>query len=205
MQHQATPASLSDKKKEARKVAAVVRQKAHQADLGGAGAALAMLGLDFLNLAPGAVVSGFLPYQSEIDVKPLLARLAAAGFLTALPVVTGRNQPLLFRLWRPGEPTEAGAWNIPVPLDTAATTVPDVLLVPMLAFDSGGYQLGYGGGFYDRTLERLRSERPVIAVGVAYAEQEVHHVPRDAHDQPLDWILTEMGARKVERLEDAAQ
>ena len=205
MQHQATPASLADRKKEARKVAAAVRDKAHRADRGGAGAALAMLGLDFLDLAARAVVSGFLPYQSEIDVKPLLARLAATGLVTALPVVTGRNQPLLFRLWRPGEPTEAGAWNIPVPLETAATVVPDVLLVPMLAFDSGGYRLGYGGGFYDRTLERLRHEKPVVAVGVAYAAQEVHQVPRAAHDQPLDWIFTEMGARKVEHQRDAAQ
>ncbi len=205
MQHQATPVSATEKKKEARKVAAAVRDKAHRADRGGAGAALAMLGLDFLDLAAGAVVSGFLPYQSEIDVKPLLARLSASGLVTALPVVIGRNEPLQFRLWRPGEPTEAGAWNIPVPLVSAPTTVPDVLLVPMLAFDSGGYRLGYGGGFYDRTLERLRGEKPVIAVGVAYAAQEVHHVPRDAHDQPLDWILTEMGARKVDRQRDAAQ
>jgi 5-formyltetrahydrofolate cyclo-ligase len=197
MHDRATAASLTDIKKEARKAAAAVRQMAYQADRGRAGVALAMTGLDFLDLAPGAVVSGFLPFQSEVDVRPLLARLAATGLVTALPVVTGRGKPLTFRAWRPGEPTEAGAWNIPVPLEKAAPVVPDVLLVPMLAFDSGGFRLGYGGGFYDRTLEALRADKRVIAVGVAYAAQEVHHVPRGPHDQPLDWILTDMGARRV--------
>lgn len=199
MHDRAGAASLIEKKKQARKAAASVREKAHRADRGGAGAALAMLGLDFLELEPGRVVSGFLPYQSEIDVRPLMARLAAAGLVTALPVVAGRDRPLIFRVWRPGDPTEPGAWNIPVPLSSAAEVVPDVLLVPMLAFDSGGYRLGYGGGFYDRTLEALRQKAKPVAVGVAYAAQEVHHVPHAAHDQPLDWILTEMGARRVDR------
>ncbi len=198
MHDRAGATSLVDLKKEARKAAASVRDTAHRADRGGAGAALAMLGLDFLDLKPGAVVSGFLPYQSEIDVRPLMARLAAEGMVTALPVVTSRNAPLTFRAWRPGEATEPGAWNIPVPPTSAAEVVPDVLLVPMLAFDSGGYRLGYGGGFYDRTLENLRRHKQPVAVGVAYAAQEVHHVPRAPHDQPLDWILTEMGARRVD-------
>jgi len=199
MHDRAGAASLIEKKKQARKAAAGIREKAHRADRGGAGVALAMLGLDFLDLGPGSVVSGFLPYQSEIDVRPLMARLAEAGMVTALPVVAGRNRPLLFRAWRPGDHTEPGAWNIPVPLASAAEVVPDVLLVPMLAFDSGGYRLGYGGGFYDRTLEALRRTGKPVAVGVAYAAQEVHHVPHAAHDQPLDWILTEMGARRVEQ------
>jgi 5-formyltetrahydrofolate cyclo-ligase len=193
----ASAASRAGIKKEARKAAAAARQKAHQADRGVAGATLAMTGLDFLDLPAGTVVSGFLPYQTEIDVRPLLARLAASGLVTALPVVTGRGEPLIFRAWRPGEPIQPGAWNIPVPRTTAAEVVPDVLLVPMLAFDSGGFRLGYGGGFYDRTLEKLRRDKPVIAVGVAYAGQEVHQVPRGPHDQPLDWILTETGACRV--------
>lgn len=197
MQQPARDADLVDIKKEARKAAQAAREKAHRADRGGAGAALALTGLDFLELAPGAVVSGFLPYQTEIDVKPLMARLAGAGCVTCLPVVTGRGEPLVFRAWRPGEPTEAGVWNIPVPPPSAGEVVPDVLLVPMLAFDSAGYRLGYGGGFYDRTLERLRRTGRVIAVGVAYAGQEVHRVPHGPHDQPLDWILTQMGARRV--------
>jgi len=198
MHDHAGAASLMSKKKEARKAAAGIREQAHRADKGLAGAALAMLGLEFLDLDAGSVVSGFLPYQSEIDVRPLMARLAAAGMVTALPVVAGRDAPLVFRAWRPGDQTEPGAWNIPVPLATVAEVVPDVLLVPMLAFDSGGYRLGYGGGFYDRTLEELRRKGHPVAVGVAYAAQEVHHVPHAAHDQPLDWILTEMGARRVD-------
>jgi len=198
MHDRAGAASLIEKKKQARKAAASVREKAHRADRGGAGAALAMLGLEFLDLKPGSIVSGFLPYQSEIDVRPLMARLAGAGMVTALPVVAGRGRPLIFRAWRPGDQTEPGAWNIPVPLASAVEVMPDVLLVPMLAFDSGGYRLGYGGGFYDRTLEALRQTGKHIAVGVAYAAQEVHHVPHAAHDQPLDWILTEMGARRVD-------
>ena len=201
MHDRADAASLNSKKKQARKAAASVREKAHRADRGVAGAALAMLGLDFLDLKPDSIVSGFLPYQSEIDVRPLMARLAAAGMVTALPVVVERNAPLIFRLWRPGDQTEPGAWNIPVPVAAAAEVVPDVLLVPMLAFDSGGYRLGYGGGFYDRTLDALRRKGQPVAVGVAYAAQEVHHVPHAAHDQPLDWIFTEMGARRVNPME----
>ena len=198
MHDRAGAASLTDKKKQARKAAASVREKAHRADRGVAGAALAMLGLEFLDLKPGSAVSGFLPYKSEIDVRPLMARLAAAGMVTALPVVVERNAPLIFRVWRPGDATEPGTWNIPVPVAAASEVVPDVLLVPMLAFDSGGYRLGYGGGFYDRTLEALRQTGQPVAVGVAYAAQEVHHVPHAVHDQPLDWILTEMGARRVD-------
>lgn len=200
MHDRAGAVSLASEKKLARKAAASVREKAHRADRGAAGAALAMLGLEFLDLEPGSVVSGFLPYQSEIDVRPLMARLSAAGMVTALPVVAERNAPLVFRVWRPGDQTEPGAWNIPVPLAAASEVVPDVLLVPMLAFDLGGYRLGYGGGFYDRTLEHLRQKGHPVAVGVAYAAQEVHHVPHAAHDQPLDWMLTEMGARRVDAI-----
>jgi 5-formyltetrahydrofolate cyclo-ligase len=156
-----------------------------------------MTGLDFLDLPAAAVISGFLPYQTEIDVRPLLARLAASGHVTCLPVVTGRGEPLVFRAWRPGEATEPGVWNIPVPPPGAPEVVPDVLLVPLLAFDSAGFRLGYGGGFYDRTLEALRRQKRVIAVGIAYAGQEMHRVPHGPHDQPLDWILTQMGARRV--------
>lgn len=160
-----------------------------------AGPELAAAGLDFLGLEPRRV-SGFKSFADEIDVMPLLARLAREGWRTALPVVVGRGQPLVFRAWAPGEPTVAGAWSIPVPLATAPELEPDVLLVPMLAFDGAGFRLGYGGGFYDRTLAALRAAKPVIAVGVAYGAQEVAHVPRGRHDEPLDWILTEQGARR---------
>jgi 5-formyltetrahydrofolate cyclo-ligase len=84
-----------------------------------------------------------------------------------------------------------GVWNIPVPPETSPELLPDVLLVPMLAFDRNGYRLGYGGGFYDRTLVKLRAIKPVVAIGVAYSAQEVPEVPRAPFDQPLDWIMTE--------------
>lgn len=156
---------------------------------------MADVGLDFLRLGPGLTVSGFMPFGDEVDVMPLIGRLAQEGWRTAMPVVEGRGLPLVFRTWAPGEPTMPGVWSIPVPLADAAAVEPDVLLVPMLAFDRRGYRLGYGGGFYDRTLARLRAMKPVVAVGVAYAGQEAPELPGADHDQPVDWILTEEGPR----------
>ena len=139
----------------------------------------------------GAVVSGFWPYRTEIDLMPLLKRLHENGLNLCLPVVDEMDQPLLFRSWAPGDPTEPGKWDIPVPADSAEEVTPSILLVPMLAFDRRGYRLGYGGGFYDRTLEKLRAEGEITAVGVAYHGQEVGAVVRGVDDQPLDAILTE--------------
>jgi 5-formyltetrahydrofolate cyclo-ligase len=182
-------------KRRCRAAASEVRVRAHASAGAAAGQALAATGLDFLGREPG-VVSGFMPFADEIDVLPLMARLAREGWRTALPVVVGRGKPLVFRAWAPGEPTIAGAWAIPVPPDSAPEVGPDVLLVPMLAFDGAGFRLGYGGGFYDRTLAALRAVKPVAAVGVGFAGQEVAQVPREAHDEPLDWILTEQGPRR---------
>jgi len=139
----------------------------------------------------GATISGFWPIGGEIDLVPLLRALAARGHEIALPVVAGRGRPLLFRAWRDGDEMSEGPWGIREPLESAPEVAPQVLLVPLLAFDRAGYRLGYGGGFYDRSLEGLRSRGPVTAVGVAWAGQEVPAVPHDAHDQPLDWMLTE--------------
>jgi 5-formyltetrahydrofolate cyclo-ligase len=188
------PEDIAAAKRRCRAAAMEARARAQALAGAAAGRELAAIGLDFLGLAP-AVVSGFTPFGAEIEVVPLMARLAGEGWRTALPVVAGRDLPLVFRAWVPGEPTAAGAWSIPVPLDTAPVVVPDVLLVPMLAFDGQGYRLGYGGGFYDRTLAELRARKPVVAVGVAFSGQEVAHVPREAHDEPLDWILTETGPK----------
>jgi 5-formyltetrahydrofolate cyclo-ligase len=182
-------------KRRCRTAAAEARARAYTAAGAIAGPKLAAIGLEFLGLEP-ATVSGFKPFADEIDVLPLMARLAAEGWRTALPVVAGRNKPLVFRSWAPGDPTVAGAWSIPVPPETAPEAQPDVLLVPMLAFDRAGFRLGYGGGFYDRTLSALRATKPVIAVGVGFAGQEMANVPREAHDEPLDWILTEDGASR---------
>ena len=175
-----------------------VRADVHEMSGKTAGAKLAETGLDFLELAPGAVVSGYYPYRSEIDVMPLMEKLAASGFQLALPVVVENEQPLIFKAWAPGDATQPGQLNIEVPLEDAPELEPDVLLVPLLAFDDRGYRLGYGGGFYDRTLEKLRKSKSVVAVGVAYAGQEVGAVVRGVVDQPVDWILTENGPMRPE-------
>lgn len=154
------------------------------------------MGLDFLELERPGVVSGFHPYGTEIDCTALLHRLAEEGWTTCLPVVTGPAEPLTFRVWTRDEPLESGAWDIPTPQSAAPSVKPDVMLVPLLAFDAQGYRLGYGGGFYDRTTELARGERDIIAIGVAFSGQEVKQVPRGKHDEPLDWMLTEAGARK---------
>ena len=139
----------------------------------------------------GAAVSGFWPIGGEIDLTPLLRALAARGHAIALPVVVGRDRPLVFRAWREGDEMSEGAWGIREPLERAPEIAPRVLLVPLLAFDRAGYRLGYGGGFYDRSLEGLRARGAVTAIGAAWAGQEVPAVPHGAHDQPLDWMLTE--------------
>lgn len=179
---------LADIKKQARRDAAARRAAAHEALKDVAGTALAKRGLP-IALRPGTV-SGFMPYKSEITTVPLLSRLGHEGWVTALPVVLGEGLPLSFRAWAPGEKLVPGVWDIPIP-EKAEEVFPDVLLVPGLLFDRAGYRLGYGGGFYDRTLVKLRAFKTVVAIGVGYAAQVVDHVPRADYDQPLDFIMTE--------------
>ncbi len=189
--------SLLAAKAEARKAAAKVRAAAFKEKADAAAAALAQTGLGFLGAKTPAVVSGFYPYKSELDLRPMLSALSTQGWTTCLPIVMGEGKPLVFRAWAPGEATEPGAWDIPVPLASAKSVEPDVMLVPLLAFDRAGYRLGYGGGFYDRTIEKFRNSRALLTVGVAFAAQEVDAVVRGPHDQPLDWVLTEAGPIKV--------
>lgn len=148
-------------------------------------------------LPPSAVVAGYWPMRGEIDIRPLLEGLAARGHITALPVVAAPRTPLVFRRWKPGDPLAEGAYKTQHPEDTAPEVRPHCLLVPLLAFDRRGSRLGYGGGFYDRTIAQLRAAGGVVTVGVAYAGQEVEHVPAEPHDEPLDWVVTE---REVIRL-----
>lgn len=183
--------NVTNLKKTARKSAGNIRLVAHEALKDTAPLALASHDFPVRAASGRSIVSGFYPYQSEIDTRPLLGRLAGEGWTTALPIVIALQQPLEFRRWLPGEPTVPGKWDIPRPPDTSPLLEPDVLLVPMLAFDRLGYRLGYGGGFYDRTLALLRAKKTVTAIGVAYAAQEVDSVPHDAHDQPLDFVMTE--------------
>ncbi|MGO4871985.1 MAG: 5-formyltetrahydrofolate cyclo-ligase [Roseiarcus sp.] len=137
------------------------------------------------------IISAFSPIGDEPDALMLLSALAAEGFATALPVTVSRDAPLIFRLWRVGDPTVAGALNIPEPRPEAPAVDPDLLFVPLAAFDRRGHRIGYGGGHYDRTLKRLRAAGPIRAVGVAYSACEVAAVPDETHDEPLDFILTE--------------
>jgi 5-formyltetrahydrofolate cyclo-ligase len=183
--------SLAELKRLARGKASNHRNAVHEVVGAGAGAALAARGLPVVRNSQNQIVSAFHPYLSEISTIELLAKLVAEGWTTALPIVVGKELPLMFRTWTPGESLVSGLWDIQIPADTAPEVEPDVLLVPMLAFDRKGYRLGYGGGFYDRTLAKLRAVKLVTAIGVAYAGQEIEAVPRDAHDQPLDWIMTE--------------
>jgi 5-formyltetrahydrofolate cyclo-ligase len=139
------------------------------------------------------IVSGFHPFRSELDCRPLLSALGEAGCATALPIIVASDQPLAFRQWTPGEMLELGVWNIPVPLASAETLVPDILLVPLLGFDRAGYRVGYGGGYYDRTIAALRTVKEITAIGLAFSVQEIDEVPREAHDMALDCVLTETG------------
>jgi len=141
----------------------------------------------------GAVVSGYYPFRSEIDPRPLMRRLAMAGRRLALPVTPakGATEPLSFRLWSPDRPCAPGRYAIPEPEPGAEVVQPDLVLVPLLAFDRRGHRLGYGAGWFDRTLDALRALKPVTAIGLAWAAQEVERVPTDPWDQPLDGIVTE--------------
>ena len=152
---------------------------------------LANEGLRLARLWRPRAVSAFHTLRDEPDTLQLLSALAAEGFATALPVVVGRESPLTFRLWRPGDPTRLGAMSIAEPLEAAPAVDPDLLFVPLACFDRRGHRIGYGAGYYDRTLAGLRAIKPIHAVGVAYGVCEVAAVPYEAHDQSLDAIVTE--------------
>jgi 5-formyltetrahydrofolate cyclo-ligase len=136
-------------------------------------------------------VSAFYPVRDEPDTLALLSALADEGVETALPVTGRRGEPLVFRRWRPGEPTIPGQMRIPEPRPEAPALEPDLLFVPLSAFDRRGHRIGYGAGHYDRTLARLRSLKAIVAVGVAYGASEAERVPAEPHDEPLDFILTD--------------
>ncbi len=144
-----------------------------------------------LRITPGTIVSGFMPLKSEINPLPLLRKLAEAGAELALPVVAGRGKPLTMRAWQWGEPLAAGVWGIREPKAEAAEVDPDILIVPLLAFDRTGHRIGYGAGYYDMTIARLRGLKAVTAIGIAFAAQEVPAVPATPHDARLDLMLTE--------------
>ncbi len=144
-----------------------------------------------LAVAPRVIVSGFMPLGNEINPLPLMRKLVAEGARLALPIVAGRGMPLVMRAWAFGEPLSPGVWGIRQPPPEAAEVEPDILLVPLLAFDRSGHRVGYGGGYYDRTIAQLHARKAVVTVGLAFAAQEVLNVPTTPRDALLDLVLTE--------------
>ena len=186
--------------KKAMRAEALQRRAAAFAILGGEAARkLAAHGLDFLKLHPPLIVSGFAAIRDELNPAELMAWLHAEGYQLALPVMKGKGRPLIMRSFAPGDVMEPAAWGIAEPTEDKPEVEPDVVLVPLLAFDPQGYRIGYGGGFYDRTLAKLRAKKPIIAVGIAYDELKVDAVPHDGYDQRLDWVLTPSGPKTCEQ------
>jgi 5-formyltetrahydrofolate cyclo-ligase len=196
----APPASLVEEKDLARREAGRRRRElaAALAPMV-AGRAAAEQFMSHFKVPKSAAVSAYWPMGDELDPRPLIRRLHEAGHVIGLPVVVAKGAPLLFRQWTPETKFVAGGFKTEVPEPGAPEVVPTVLLVPLLAFDAAGYRLGYGGGFYDRTLAQLRVISHVSAVGFAYDGQEVAAVPRADYDQPLDGIVTERSYRPVGR------
>jgi 5-formyltetrahydrofolate cyclo-ligase len=142
-----------------------------------------------LPLQPGSVVAAFWPLGAELDTRPLFAALAPLGVITCLPRMAGKGRPLAFCRYRPGEALLEGPMRVLEPLPTAPSVQPTIVVVPLLAFDDRGYRLGYGGGFYDRTLPTLGPD--LVAIGLAFADQRVPRLPDEANDVRLTTIVTE--------------
>jgi 5-formyltetrahydrofolate cyclo-ligase len=185
--------SLQEEKQALRAAVRARRAKAARSGVPAA-ADLAERFLQAVPAPPHSVVAGYLPIGDEIDVRPLLRRLAGRGCRIALPAVPEKGAPLAFRQWQEGDQLVDGPFGTQEPPAGTPELPPDVLILPLIAFDRRGYRLGYGGGYYDRTLAALRRQGRALAVGVGFAAQEVAAVPCGRHDQRLDWIVTEREA-----------
>ncbi len=150
-----------------------------------------------LGLVAPAVVAGYWPMGDEIDPRPLLVRLHADGLRCVLPALAEAGAPLRFRAWAPGDVVVGGPHRTLQPDAARPALRPDVVLVPLLAFDGDGVRLGWGGGYYDRGLTALRAAAPVVAVGLGFEGQRFDRVPREPHDAPLDWVVTERSVRRT--------
>jgi 5-formyltetrahydrofolate cyclo-ligase len=146
-----------------------------------------------VSLTPGEIVAAYWPIRDEIDCRPVLTRLVDSGQPVCLPVVTGDGEPLELRLWAEGEPLYPSGFGTLAPAEGAPIVEPGVILIPLLGFDDQGTRLGYGGGYYDRTLTML-SRTPRL-IGFAFASQQIERIPREPHDVPLDAVVTELGYR----------
>jgi 5-formyltetrahydrofolate cyclo-ligase len=178
-------------KQAARQAAFEARKQAFAAGQGQAAELLA----DYLAPYSGKVLAGYMPMRTEIN--PLAAMAAHQGPV-CVPVITGKAQPLRFREWSPGAEMIVGEFGALIPAE-GAWIEPEVLIVPLVGFDARGNRLGYGGGFYDRTLEGLRAKRPTLAVGFAFSAQLLSDLPLEPTDQPLDVIITEDGLFPLSR------
>ena len=176
--------SLAEAKAEARRAAFARRREAHALARGAAGRLSEVLAGH-----RGVPLAGYMPIRTEIDPLPAMEEAAAHGPV-AVPVIEAEGLPLLFHRWEPGAEMVAGPFGAAVPA-TAIALEPEIVIVPLVAFTRQGWRLGYGGGFYDRTLEGLRNRRPTLAIGFAYAAQEAPDLPLEPTDQPLDLIVTE--------------
>ena len=183
-----------DLKATARTAAFAARRAAFAAGQGQAAELLAdyLSGLSGLRGLGGRVLAGYMAMRTEIDPLPAMAVHQGA---VGVPVIIAAGVPLRFRAWGPGARMVAGGFGTMIP-EEGPWVEPEVLIVPLLAFDARGYRLGYGGGFYDRTLAGLRQKHGVLAVGFAFAAQEVDEVPIDGFDQRLDAVVTEQGVRE---------
>ncbi len=181
--------TIAAEKQAVRKAAMAVRKAAHARGQG-AGEAAAAHVLEWIGTVPELrSVAGYMPIHSELDILPLMHALHARGYALSVPVITGKAQPLRFRAWTPDSVMIDGPFGAKVP-ESGAWVRPDLLLCPMLAFDATGQRMGYGGGFYDRSIAALA---PVRALGFAYAAQQVKCLPHEATDMPLDGVATENG------------
>ncbi|MEM7471516.1 MAG: 5-formyltetrahydrofolate cyclo-ligase [Pseudomonadota bacterium] len=179
---------LTDQKKAARKAAFARRKAARSAEADAQ--AVAQL-ISVLMPHKGQPMAGYMPIQTEVDPRPAMAALQAFGPV-GVPVIEGEGQPLRFKAWSPEADMIDGPFGAKIPAEGAWVT-PQVVIVPLVAFTRDGHRLGYGGGFYDRTLEGLRASGPVTAIGYAYAGQEAGALPMEPTDQPLDLIVTNQG------------
>ncbi|MBX3489000.1 5-formyltetrahydrofolate cyclo-ligase [Parvibaculum sp.] len=187
---------MSAAKRAARAAAILRRDAARDAAGPDAGARIADHFFKAVLLPRQASIAGYVAMGSEADPAEVIARASAAGHVCALPRVAHQDAPLVFLQWRPGDALVAGAHGTREPAPGALACRPDVVLVPLLAFDARGRRIGYGGGYYDRTLAALRHEGTgIVAVGIAFSAQEAEDLPEEEFDARLDWVVTETGAR----------
>ena len=175
---------------------ALARRVQLRASLADADERMAANFIEAIPLPKDSIVSVYAAIGDEADPKPLIDALRARGHAVLLPRVQGKGRPLAFHLYQAGGQLNRAPFGLSEPPADWPEAIPNILIVPLLAFDRVGHRLGYGAGFYDRTLEGLRAAHKVLAVGYGFAGQEIDHVPHHDGDQRLDWVVTETAARK---------